>query len=333
MAFLEVINLTTAESLMEELKPWGKSFAVNEYIFRGHSDASYPLVPSALRVGTQLWHDFTENKAELNKRENSEVFQVLGEFSILAEFYKLADRRGLPVPVADSIRRWMVSDSMLHAALWLKIRQWIPDDLLEVAALAQHYGVPTSLLDWSYDPFTAAYFAAQISKRDKKKPENFCVWALNRSVLSTMSMLDLPLRFVTPHMAGNQNICAQSGLFTLWRRKDLLKETESISELFTQELAGRSPFKQVDRRGLDEHLKEAMEALMKQQGDDTGFDGMFNVFKKFVVPSSEKNNLIQLLNSAGLGASKIFPGYGGCATEVNDNRIPKIRLKPIDDQT
>jgi hypothetical protein len=46
-------------------------------------------------------------------------------------------------------------------------------------ALAQHYGVPTSLLDWSEDPFVAAYFAIQ-SAPDTDDGELACVWALNK---------------------------------------------------------------------------------------------------------------------------------------------------------
>jgi hypothetical protein len=38
--------------------------------------------------------------------------------------------------------------------------KWIFDDLEELTALAQHYGIPTRMLDWTYDFDTALYFAS-----------------------------------------------------------------------------------------------------------------------------------------------------------------------------
>jgi hypothetical protein len=47
---------------------------------------------------------------------------------------------------------------------------------LEWLAVLQHYGTPTRLLDWTYSPTVAAYFAL------RSKPEGAeraCIWALN----------------------------------------------------------------------------------------------------------------------------------------------------------
>ena len=38
---------------------------------------------------------------------------------------------------------------------------WLPEDLYELAGLAQHYGVPTRLLDWSQDIFVSFTNVAQ----------------------------------------------------------------------------------------------------------------------------------------------------------------------------
>ena len=41
-----------------------------------------------------------------------------------------------------------------------------PLDYLEILALMQHYGAPTRLLDWTYSPYVAAYFAMENAKKE-----------------------------------------------------------------------------------------------------------------------------------------------------------------------
>ena len=50
------------------------------------------------------------------------------------------------------------------------------DDFMEWAALMQHYGAPTRVLDWTYSFFVAVYFALEAAR-----PGDRCaVWALDR---------------------------------------------------------------------------------------------------------------------------------------------------------
>ncbi|WP_117066615.1 FRG domain-containing protein, partial [Klebsiella pneumoniae] len=91
--------------------------------------------------------------------------------------------------------------------------EWLSQDILEVAALAQHYGIPTRLLDWSYDPFVSSYFAASGVTDDSG---NLAVWCFNAEYLSTWLNLNsrLKLKLIIPPYSENSNLSAQRGLFT-----------------------------------------------------------------------------------------------------------------------
>jgi hypothetical protein len=93
---------------------------------------------------------------------------------------------------------------------------------LHLAVVAQHVGIPTRLLDFSKDPFVAAYFAAQHEGEGcfigEMRVE--AVWQLRRLEDEARTPEVPRVRIVSAPGANNLNLRAQQGVFLEWGRRD-----------------------------------------------------------------------------------------------------------------
>ena len=261
------------------------------FIFRGESSGKFKLIPSALREDNR---NKVMRLGNCNGLEN-QMMRIAAEYNILRKFYYSCDDANLYVPNCR-IRKYPIDD----VSVFLNHETWLPEDLYEITGLAQHYGLPTRLLDWSKDIYVSLYFAClgvmnEIKKGNCINDDNIVLWALNAKKIESDKSIGkmIPLKFIKPSYHGNPNLGAQKGLFTLW---------EFVTDEQRQNKVEVTP--------LDTFL------INKAIDDQT-------LLYKLTLPTKFVLCLYVMLRNLGYDASRIFPGYNGVSQLISEDLLYK----------
>ncbi len=284
----EISSLSEYLKTIEELKKdycCGTPFS--QFAFRGLSNSNYRLIPSLFRKQCDRVHRDDGTEQEI---ENCAYLSFGNEKEIL-QFFILDAVRYVDIETNDFAR-------------WVEY--------------AQHYGVPTRLLDWSNNPLTALYFAC----RDELTLDGK-VWLLHQGNYNTLwrqciseeyrtkTIRDIISELIEDkHIEGKPSInikfpilyipyyidfrmCTQDSLFMVWGTElgsleDLLEDEKYYMEYTESE----TPL-----RVRDERQESAM---------------LF----EFFIPHHVKQALLRELDLVGVNEKSLFPGLDGIGRYV-----------------
>jgi hypothetical protein len=294
----EHIRLNSAREFLEYLSPLGPILGTKRmatfasglgeptWVFRGHSDAKYELLPSALRKGQEL---LLTGGWKVLDEPVSNGDQAGAEYSTLLAFFWAADEQGLALPEDSQTLRSFFRPSIAPLARAREQKApWPSDFVLSLMALAQHYGLPTRLLDWSYNPLVASYFSAEPTP---SPAEQLCVWALDLEAVRYVNperRAEGFLTFVSAPRYGNANLLAQDGLFTLYSMDPFDWDAPRVA----------TPV---------EHLVSSWTGIRDVP-----------ILYKIELPRTEAQELLRLLLRHGITGARLFPGFAGVEKSLRE---------------
>lgn len=167
------------------------------------------------------------------------------------------------------------------------------DDYFGWLFLAQHYGLPTRLLDWTENPLVAAYFAVQDSS-----DSDACIWAL------------WPTRL-------NRVVNEANDLVQI-RDPKIRKIAESA---FTGNKSPKEVIIALDGQEIDPRMLAQMgkftlhsDPTPLQQAPESVNSPAW--LRQFVIPKDAKDSIYAQLSAFGIRHSNLFPDLASLATDL-----------------
>ena len=208
------------------------------------------------------------------------------------------DYAGMEGPMLRHFRKYAYRHSGIGESAW----NWL--------AVAQHHGLPTRLLDWTYSPFVAAHFATENLEQMNTEA---AIWCVNTKAVAKL----LPQEFQVALYRE------RARAFTADMLDRLARDLSAFDALSGKE----GPFvlffdpPSLDDRVVNQH------ALFSVASDPTlALDAWLrdrtDLFRRVIIPASLKWEVRDKLDQANISERMLFPGLDGLAKYLKRHYSP-----------
>ena len=306
----QICRVDSAEEFLSKIQ---ETRPGEDVLHRGVSDYErFRLVPTARRSDfvKRFGHWPDEESVSIPPRDRGDHLQIeSAEIDLSRKFFQLANRLGiLSFDVSDQVFDWLGPGSYgsIDASILLGDRTY-----LRLLSLMQHFGLPTRLLDWTYNPLYAAFFAAS----SQASGDLIAVYSAKRYEIEYAARVVRNLEeelgaefgcipaFYDPPFYGNQHIVAQNGSFSY------LLPVRRHHEGYSSEYDG---FDAALGKIFGHHGEEI--AKSTSHLDPTEFSSYYT--SVVVASSGIAGSALALLDRMGVSWSTLFPTFGGIVEEI-----------------
>lgn len=183
------------------------------------------------------------------------------------------------------------------------------DSIWHWLTLAQHHGLPTRMLDWTYSPFAALHFAtSNIDKFD----QDGVVWAVN---------------YADAHRHLPEGLSAQlelegANVFTVEMLSESVASIEGFDALGHDEFAMFVEPPSIDDRIVNQHALFSIMPNPKGRVDEL-LEGNEGIGRKIIIPAELKWEIRDKLDQGNISERVLFPGLDGLSKWLKRQYSPR----------
>lgn len=177
------------------------------------------------------------------------------------------------------------------------------DNVWELLAIAQHYGLPTRLLDWSFSPYVALHFATSNSREFNK---DGAIWCMD--ILKVNELLPDKLNEILKDEG--------SLVFTVDSLKNIsLNEFDNLNNNQIEDedkdfvICLEPP--SIDERIINQYAMFTVISNPNKKFDELMDEHPDGIYTKIIIPKELKMEIRDKLDQANISERIIYPGLEG----------------------